>query len=280
MWVAAAVLVSLVVALSANLASYLDLPGFNGQATVLLADDANGAGGTQVGGSADGPAYEATSNPANKVLTLRLADQDAHLSFSSQSELLRFSLESESDFTLRYVTLSVESTGLLPLSDWAVYEWTKNGLGTQLGQQLGPQIGRAEGVQWQGFQPSNGPNDTTMNENAGSNLVRLRFWSPDQLSTGYQGTPGEHVFVIYARVSKAPAAVLPDASEAALSAVTTSPEPQAALTIDFPESLPTGMNWSWLQEQYTAPWLHVSESLGRSKVLIEGELPWQKVSSM
>ena len=62
--------------------------------------------------------------PSDPQLSLSLPEQSTKLQVSSQSEVLFFDLESEGPYTVRYLTLAVESEGVsLPAksSDWAVY---------------------------------------------------------------------------------------------------------------------------------------------------------------
>ena len=58
------------------------------------------------------------------ALTVNLPKQSAALEYGTQAEVLRFSVEAEEDFSLRYLTLAVRSQGLILPSaarDWKVY---------------------------------------------------------------------------------------------------------------------------------------------------------------
>ncbi len=62
--------------------------------------------------------------PSDPQLSVELPKQSDKLAISSQSEVLFFDLNAEAEYTLRYLTVVVESQGLtLPakLSDWKVY---------------------------------------------------------------------------------------------------------------------------------------------------------------
>lgn len=62
--------------------------------------------------------------PTDPQLSLTIPKQSSELAISSQSEVLFFDLDSEAVYTLRYMTLAVDSEGLvLPskLSEWKVF---------------------------------------------------------------------------------------------------------------------------------------------------------------
>ena len=62
--------------------------------------------------------------PEDPGLTLELPQQSSQLAISSQSEVLFFDLHAQAPYTLRYLTLVVETKGLtLPekLGDWKIY---------------------------------------------------------------------------------------------------------------------------------------------------------------
>ena len=124
----------------------------------------------------------ATENPVDTAaevgLTVKIPKQSDTLSFSTQAEVLRFTLRADGPYTLRYLTVEVETSGLKPITDWTVYK-VKNG-----------QIDFSESVGY-GESPVN-------------NFVRLRLFS--SRSAAYLGAEGEQEFAVLASVLKDPAA--------------------------------------------------------------------------
>lgn len=55
-------------------------------------------------------------------LTAEWPSQSDTLSYSTQAEVARFTLTGKGPFTLRYLTLQVESHALKPIENWKVYE--------------------------------------------------------------------------------------------------------------------------------------------------------------
>ncbi len=111
-------------------------------------------------------------------LTVEIPKQSDTLSFSTQAEVLRFSLHADGPYTLRYLAVQVEAIGLKPISDWTVYE-VRNG-----------QID---------FTKSVGYSEGTVD-----GFLRLRFFS--SRSAAYLGKAGDQGFALVASVLKEPGA--------------------------------------------------------------------------
>jgi hypothetical protein len=110
-------------------------------------------------------------------LSVQFPSQKEDLEYSTQAEVLRFTLTADEEFTLRYLTILIESAGLdLPskASDWKVYP-VKNGR-PDFSQEVG------YGEQWK------------------ENYLRLRFSSSAAL--GYFGQEGENTFALVTSVFK------------------------------------------------------------------------------
>ena len=124
----------------------------------------------------------ATENPVDTAaevgLTVKIPKQSDTLSFSTQAEVLRFSLRAEGPYTLRYLTMQIEASGLKPIPDWTVYKMK------------GGQIDFSESV---------GYGETQID-----GFVRLRLFS--SRSAAYLGESGEQEFAVLASVLKDPAA--------------------------------------------------------------------------
>lgn len=106
-------------------------------------------------------------------LELSLPEQSDEIRASSQSEILRFALDSNTSYTLRYLTLAIEGQGLKwpeTPKEWKVYEVTEEGIDYQ------KEMGYGE-VFEEGF-------------------LRLRFFS--DAARGYYGEAGEKEFVVVA----------------------------------------------------------------------------------
>ncbi len=114
--------------------------------------------------------------PEDPLLEVSLPEQSPSLSFSSQSEVLFFDLDSSGPYTLRYLSVFVDSEGLtLPskLSDWELYTVEKDRVNYR------EQVGYAERFE-DGF-------------------LRLRFYSTP--AAGYLGE-GKARFALVAPIYK------------------------------------------------------------------------------
>ena len=123
------------------------------------------------------PSYNWDADTAAEVgLTVEVPEQSDTLSYSSQAEVFRFTLQSDGPFTLRYLTLAVSGQGLKPVTGWTVYP-LKNKQ-ADFANPVGSAQSYADG------------------------LLRLRFSS--SASAAYIVDPGEHTFVLVASVLKDP----------------------------------------------------------------------------
>ncbi len=124
------------------------------------------------------PTYNWDADSAAEVgLTAVVPQQSEMLSYSSQAEVFRFTLESEGPYTLRYLTLMTYPEGLKPITSWTVYPLN------------GEEIDFESPV--------------AVSEQAKDNLVRFRFSS--SASAAYLVKPGVNNFVVVASVLKDPA---------------------------------------------------------------------------
>jgi hypothetical protein len=159
-WVSSAVCLSLFIALIANLIS--PSPALKNAGTNLLAFDAL-------------PVVNWDADSAVEVgLSVRSSEQAETLSYSSQAEVFRFVLDSEGPYTLRYLTLTVESQGLKPMDKWTVYRVVDG------------EVDFTKPV--------------AMSERRDGQLLRLRFAS--SASAGFFADPGKNTFVLVTSVLK------------------------------------------------------------------------------
>lgn len=121
------------------------------------------------------PTYNWDADSAAEVaLTAMVPQQNEMLSYSSQAEVFRFTLESEGPYTLRYLTLMVYPEGLKPITSWTVYPLS------------------GEEIDFE--------NPVAVSERAKDSLVRFRFSS--SASAAYLVKPGVNDFVVVASVLK------------------------------------------------------------------------------
>lgn len=121
------------------------------------------------------PTYNWDADSAAEVgLTAMVPQQSEMLSYSSQAEVFRFTLESQGPYTLRYLTLVAYLEGLKPITSWTVYPL--NG----------------EEIDFE--------NLVAVSEQVKDNLVRFRFSS--STSAAYLAKPGVNDFVVVASVLK------------------------------------------------------------------------------
>ena len=107
-------------------------------------------------------------------LSVSIPEQSETLSYSSQAEVFRFTLDATGPYTLRYLTLSVFPEGLKPIMTWTIYP-LDDGL-----------------IDFE--------NPVAVSEKYHGNLVRFRFSS--SASAAYLGEPGEEAFAVVASVLK------------------------------------------------------------------------------
>ncbi len=133
-----------------------------------------------------------TAFPQASVLTAPATAGDVHLTasfpkqdwtpaISSQSEVLRFRLEADLDYTLRYVPLQVTVSGLQVPTDptaWSVYPVAN---------------GRVDFSSPMGY-----------GERYSDGLLRLRFYSFENPALGYWGSKGSSDFALVTSVLTAP----------------------------------------------------------------------------
>lgn len=115
---------------------------------------------------------EEADTAAEVALTVRIPEQSETLSFSSQAEVFRFTLESAGAYTLRYLTLHAYPEGLKPIEEWTIYE------------EIDGEIDFSSPV--------------ASSEKFEANLLRFRFFSSP--SAGYIAESGTQTFVVYAAV--------------------------------------------------------------------------------
>ena len=96
------------------------------------------------------------------------------LSYSSQAEVFRFTLDSQGPYTLRYLTLSAEAEGLKPITSWTIYPL------------------KGDIIDFE--------NPVAVSEKYQDNLVRFRFSS--SASAAYLAQPGDNNFAVVASVLK------------------------------------------------------------------------------
>lgn len=121
------------------------------------------------------PTYNWEADSAAEVgLTAVIPQQSEMLSYSSQAEVLRFTLESEGPYTLRYLTLIAYPEGLKPITSWTVYPLNGDEIDFE--------------------------NPVAVSEQIKDNLVRFRFSS--SASAAYLVEPGVNDFVVVASVLK------------------------------------------------------------------------------
>jgi len=117
-------------------------------------------------------------------ITVSTAEQSATISYGTQAEVYRFSVDSDSSYTLRYLTMSVKSSGLdlsaTPM-DWKLYKVT------------GDKID---------FLSQVGYGEKFVDED-----LRFRmFLSTETTSSGFLGVPGKATFAVVSSVLKNPSA--------------------------------------------------------------------------
>lgn len=217
-WVHAALLSVLAITVVSNLVK--PTPWFSGELGDLSADVSLA--------SEDNPVDTA----AEVALVALWPRQNDTISFSTQAEVARFTLKGEGAFTLRYVTLSIQSTGLKPIQNWTIYEVNESGIDFK------NPVGYAEKMD--------------------SELLKIRLFSSP--SSAYLCEDGEQTFALVAEV-------LSDSD----------PTTSSSLTLSFPSSLPSELDWAWLPGVYAEPWINVSESLGVSELSELSELPLTKL---
>jgi len=121
------------------------------------------------------PSYNWEADTAAEVgLTAMVPEQSEMLSYSSQAEVFRFTLESEGPYTLRYLTLNVYPEGLKPITSWTIYPLVDDRIDFE--------------------------SPVAVSENYQDNLVRFRFYS--SASAAYLAPPGENNFAVVASILK------------------------------------------------------------------------------
>lgn len=163
LWVGLSIHTTFAIAVSANLVS--PSPAVQNYQTNLLDFDIL-------------PTYNWDADTAAEVnLTAMVPEQSETLSYSSQAEVFRFTLQSEGPYTLRYLTLTAQTTGLKPIQEWTVYP-VENG-------------------------EADFEKPVAVSEQYHGDLVRFRFSS--SAAAGYLAQPGENNFVVVASILKDPA---------------------------------------------------------------------------
>lgn len=121
--------------------------------------------------------------PTDVHLTASFPKQDWVLAVSSQTEVLRFRLKADMDYTLRYATVQVDVEGASVPTDptaWSVYP---------------VENGRVDFASPVGY-----------GERYSDGLLRLRFYSLDNPALGYWGSKGSSDFALVTSVLNAPEA--------------------------------------------------------------------------
>lgn len=166
LWVSSSILITALIALFANLLSPSEAVK-NAGANLLDFDLL--------------PSYNWDADTAAEVgLTVDVPEQSEMLSYSSQAEVFEFVLYANGPFTLRYLTLNVQTQGLKPITGWTVYPLTDGAVDYQ--------------------------SPAAVSEIYHGDLVRFRFSS--SASSAYLVQPGENHFMVVASVLKDPAATV------------------------------------------------------------------------
>lgn len=160
LWVSFSILLTLGIALVANLLMPTEtLQSWGSDLTepdVILAENWDADSAAEVG------------------LSAKILEQSETLSYSSQAEVFRFSLDANGPYTLRYLTLNVFPEGLKPIMTWTVYPVKDDAVDFE--------------------------DPVAVSEKYHGNLVRFRFSS--SASAAYLGEPGEQEFAVVTSVLK------------------------------------------------------------------------------
>lgn len=179
--------------------------------------------GLQFDAAVEAPSEVGEADTAAEVgLRVEIPEQNEMLSYSSQAEIFRFTLDADGPYTLRYLTLSIHSEGLKTHDEWTIYPVEEEGL-------VGERID---------FQ-----NPVAVSEKSREDWVRFRFFS--SVSSAYVGAEGGRDFVVVGQVIKNP----------------TDPR-FPLLNVGFPHDLAPEWDWAWLPGEHQEAWLQVAESLG------------------
>lgn len=160
-------------------------------------------------------------------LTVAVPEQSSTLEYGSQAEVFRFSLSSDAAYTLRYLTLAVNESGLklsAKAEDWKIYE-VKNG-------QVDFSAAVGYGEQWS------------------ETFLKMRLQSG--ASVGYSRGSGKQTFALVTSVLKDPA--VGGTSEAPW------------LEVSIPNVLPSGLDWAFVPGVVTVPWMDVSAPFASAQV--------------